>query len=607
MAVLIPENLRSNKKVPEPIRHAAGALHMGLDDDVTIWYEPLFDLHNQRPHLVVLEPRVGLVMVEVVTFDVLGGLRGKLHLNVDGDEVEVESPLRRAEEFAVAFRDAVDARPAVAHVPVASVAVFPKLTREQADEMGVGKVVDLNHCLFKRDLDVAREDGGGAGLLRVFHRARDRSLDVELTAAQVDEVRGVVHPDVVINAKPIQGALFSASQTSDDVMLVMDRKQESMAKTMGSGHRVIRGVAGSGKTLVLVHRARTLASLLPSKKVLVTCYTKSLASQLRGQLADCSNVDVRNLDKVMSEVLSRAGVKHPGYSDPSAVAREALRALDANPNSPKFRAVLVDEAQDFYTEALQFCVRLLESTDPDEQDLIIVADSAQNIFRRDFNWKSAGINAQGRTKYLRVNYRNTKEILSFAYAFLTEGAALGGDAQLDFDDEAAIIPPEAAERSGSEPRVVAAKDRADEVAQVVDAVKQYMGSRSRARSIAVLHGDGAQSLATGVAKALADSDLPFFWVTEPGHEANKDLAGSTDAPIVLSTIKSAKGLEFPAVVVFGLGAADELDPARKLAYVGFTRAVNDLTVVVGTDSPFRGALLASTDKRPDNDSQRRSR
>ena len=61
--------------------------------------------------------------------------------------------------------------------------------------------------------------------------------------------------------------------------------------------------------------------------------------------------------------------------------------------------------------------------------------------------------------------------------------------------------------------------------------------------------------------------------------------------MIVSTIQSAKGLEFPDVVVCGLGAPDgDLTAARKLLYVGFTRAVDRLAVVVGADSPFRDDL-----------------
>ena len=44
-----------------------------------------------------------------------------------------------------------------------------------------------------------------------------------------------------------------------DIIRVMDIQQEQLARSMGEGHRVIHGVAGSGKTMILGYRAQYLA------------------------------------------------------------------------------------------------------------------------------------------------------------------------------------------------------------------------------------------------------------------------------------------------------------------------------------------------------------
>jgi superfamily I DNA and RNA helicase len=43
------------------------------------------------------------------------------------------------------------------------------------------------------------------------------------------------------------------------IMRVMDMQQEQLARSLGDGHRVIHGVAGSGKTMILGYRAEYLA------------------------------------------------------------------------------------------------------------------------------------------------------------------------------------------------------------------------------------------------------------------------------------------------------------------------------------------------------------
>ncbi len=81
-------------------------------------------------------------------------------------------------------------------------------------------------------------------------------------------------------------------------------------------------------------------------------------------------------------------------------------------------------------------------------------------------------------------------------------------------------------------------------------------------------------------------------MTDPKERDNKHMAGSTDEPVVVSTIHSAKGLEYPHVIVCGLGARDDQTTARKLLYVGFTRATHHLSVVTHRGSPFCESLAA---------------
>jgi hypothetical protein len=599
VAVLIPDDLRSRKDVPPTVRRVAGALGVALDGDVTIWYEPLFDRSGTRPDLVVLDPRYGLLIVEVLKGDgrsrLLGAINGQLRVVTEGRESFIPAPSVRGEQFAEVLRQAIGQDPRLADIPVGVLTAFTTMTRENAESKQVGTVVDLDRSLFKDDLEAAISNAEPTFLLRAFARATDGSLSRALGEDQITALRALVHPESVVQPRPSQGSLFSAAALDGDVIKVMDRQQERVAKSLGSGHRVIRGVAGSGKTLVLVHRAKLLSRYLPNRRILVTCYTRALASQLRKELADCPNVEVSNLDRLMDQTMRDAGVEHPGYGHGAKpVANAALGALDKL-ETPKFHAVLVDEAQDLDLEALQFCIRLLESSNPDEQDLVIVADSAQNIFKKNFRWSDAGVRAVGRTRVLRVNYRNTRQILSFAYDFLTADDSIVVQSTLDQDDEAGVIPAEASKRSGAVPQVIEAADMSDEVEKVVAAVKDLYSERSPARSIAVIYGEqpkGSAFLGAALADALDRERLPHLWVTDPEAKDNRDLAGETDFPIVLSTIHSAKGLEFKSVVVCGLGARDDRVTARKLAYVGMTRAVDELIVVVGAESPFRRDLLA---------------
>ena len=46
---------------------------------------------------------------------------------------------------------------------------------------------------------------------------------------------------------------------------MLDLRQERNAHSLGEGHRIVYGVAGSGKTIILIARARQSHKILTSK------------------------------------------------------------------------------------------------------------------------------------------------------------------------------------------------------------------------------------------------------------------------------------------------------------------------------------------------------
>ncbi|MEW6751172.1 MAG: 3'-5' exonuclease [Candidatus Latescibacterota bacterium] len=595
MAFLVPDNLKSRRDVPGPIQRVAKALEMGLDDRATVWFEPPFDPSRQKPHFVLLLPDRGVVVMEVFEAKaggILGTVRGKVRLTRDGQEVEVDSPLARAERFAATLRERVRAEPRLSglEVTVGAGAVLASLTQEEAQAARLERVLDLTKCLCRPELDAALAGTGEAAVLRkpVAMVAGTHRDPLPEEAEKV--LRGLIQPEVVIGRVTAtageQLTIFRPPEGDEDVVRVMDRQQEAMAKSLGDGHRVIRGVAGSGKTLILVYRAQLLARALPQHRFLLACYNRSLAGELRALLDEYPNIEVCNIDRLMSREIYAAGLVHPGYvNDPTGeeVAKAALEALQAG-QGERYRAVLIDEGQDFSTSYLRFALGLLQEG---ADDFVIVADSAQRIYRRACSWKSAGIQAQGRTRILRVNYRNTREILAFASAFLLAGGDVETDVNPDAENEDAVIPPDTAKRSGPQPVLRVCGDSAEETRAVVQQVESWVARAAGSRSIGVLYGTSGDGGAAAVYDALCAAGIDVFWVTDSADRTARDRLCSAESPVVLCTVQSAKGVEFPKVVLCLLWK-DDLEPAenRKLTYVGMTRASNELTVVTTRSNPL---------------------
>jgi len=93
----------------------------------------------------------------------------------------------------------------------------------------------------------------------------------KLTPTQIDVLRSVIHPEIVIRA-------------GETDLAVLDLRQERNARAIGDGHRIVYGVAGSGKTVLLIARAKMLAED-SDKRILVLCYNRLLAQHLQAALA----------------------------------------------------------------------------------------------------------------------------------------------------------------------------------------------------------------------------------------------------------------------------------------------------------------------------------
>lgn len=595
MAYLIPDNLRSRKDVSKGARDVASALQTGLDDSATVWFEPLFDPSGQAPDFVVLDPQRGVIVLaieDVSAADVLGAIRGEIHQALDGGGEAIRTPLARASHFAHTLLQRVEPHADLAGTPIVAGVAFSNLTRSEARAAGLDAAVDLESSLFSEDLSAARAGEGEAQLQRILARLAG-ALDSELRPGQLDRLRGLMHPDTIITrpgaGRPgVQLPIFS-DPDDGDVIRVMDRRQEAMAKSLGAGHRVIRGVAGSGKTLILIYRGQLLARNFPQRRFLLTCYGRALAGHLRRALIHAPNVEVAHIDRVAKRFLDSAGMRHPGYDDGGdAFWRTALEAQARLPDD-RYDGVLVDEAQDFSTEMLRFARGLLK--DPDDGDLVVVADAAQKIFKTSFSWQSAGIRAAGRTRILRVNYRNTREILEFAHAFLLSGGTVTADEAPEVDDENAVIAPTSARRSGPSPTVLLVDD---DVRAVLTAVSGWMSGDGAGDRIGVLYCTSSACNPTALRDALEAQGIDVFWATDDRSKDSKDLMAQANEQVILSTVQSAKGMEFPRVVLTGLWRTDgERDGNIRTGYVGMTRAQNFLTIIHPPDGPAAAALKAA--------------
>lgn len=178
----------------------------------------------------------------------------------------------------------------------------------------------------------------------------------------------------------------------------LTRAQRPHAMPRGPGWFRLQGPAGSGKSMLLAHKAAVLAS--QGKDVLIACfnitlrnYLHELVSQMRYDF-DWRHITIRHVHELFKEVRLHFLAPVPG--DPESDTNDFLdrvypelaeRLLSSNPHHRfRYDAVLVDEGQDF--SAAFF--RVLAACLAEDGELLLVRDPDQNLYDKDAKWCDSG-------------------------------------------------------------------------------------------------------------------------------------------------------------------------------------------------------------------------
>jgi hypothetical protein len=584
-------------------RRVLHQLRRCLDDDCLIWHNVPIGPRARQPDFVVLGPRLGILLLEVKDWKrstLVGATRDAVELATAHGRVTQANPLRQARDYALELVDLMKADPALTHgdgpfrgkllFPYGWGVVFSHLRRADVEDTDFGSVFPGHHVLMRDELDETVDPGE-------FHRRLLGLFTVHyphtLTLPQRDRIRWHLFPELRVRPQASLdfGSGDDAAPAVPDLLQVMDLQQEQIARTLGEGHRVIHGAAGSGKTMILIYRAQHLAAAArPEQPVLVLCFNRTLADriavQLRARGVD-ERVQVRTFHSWCKDVVDSYQLSVPQTESQQAwyeaLARTVERALERGfvPGG-QYTALLIDEAHDFEDAWLRMATRLV---DPNTRSLLVLYDDAQSIYqskRRKFNFASVGIEARGRTSVLRLNYRNTAEVL--ALAVQCARSLLEGAGEARGEDEIPVVQPASAGRRGAMPTLLTAHDAKEEAELIAERVQDAHASGTPLEDIAVLC--RAKYLMAPIERALRTRGLA---VQSMQAQAFRRFDWSKPS-VKLLTLHSAKGLEFPLVFVAGLQAMpmrdESLEEAARLLYVGMTRATHQLVLSAHGHSPI---------------------
>lgn len=452
--------------------------------------------------------------------------------------------------------------------------------------------------------------------------------------------------------------------------------QRKIAEKTYSGPARVLGTAGTGKTVVAMHRARFLASKLGEKeKILFTTFTKNLASDIRENLRkictieEFRKIDVINLDAFVAQYLKAAGFsaeikygeemdeywKNAIEENPNdlpvedsfyeeewnrvVVAQEAFtleayikasrngrgtrldrksrmqvwkvfesyqnamkedhvrdvntamyecKLLISKNTEPLYKNIIVDEGQDFSANAFRL-LREMAGKER-EDDIFIVGDSHQRIYKNKASLSRSGINIRGRSGILRINYRTTEEIRKCAIALL-EGLSFD-----DLDEETLLDEKCQSLTHGDIPVLKHFSNANEEMDFIVSEIKKLTDNGVNINDICIVA--RTKKMISNYIADLTQKGIRLFQI-KPNTVDDRSFDG-----LRIATMHRVKGLEFQYVFVVAMNkgivplpsAIAETDAVSKqetitaekcLLYVSVTRAQKGAYITsYGTKSEF---------------------
>ena len=636
MAQMVPETI--SKNAPSSEKYLFSIFRDFLPDDFMVWHNPKAENEGnelKEPDFVILSKSIGLLFVEAKGY-VLNNIKGgdmktitverpiskkRPRPTIDKEKHPLADALRKKNDHITRLKCEsilINPNKNSPHFgnllfPFWHCAIWTNIRTSDLEKKPEYKDIFLRNSILLRDHidEWCKKEPKSQAVIDHFQKifGNDaRRTFAPLTDDQVKTINGVLNPSVAIKKELAKQSSWNIPHKIPDnatIIKTLDLQQESIAKKIGDGHRVISGVAGSGKTLILISRAKNLLRKNPEARILVTCFNVTLAAHLRSKICGAQNsqirlqqqgIFIRNYDSWAGSICYYGKKDFPGFNHPEDTRADLLSAnvievLNQNQHL-KYDAILVDETHLMHPSWLKTLTIALK--DPKEGALLLVDDANQKLRkRRSFTWKGVGINVigGGKSKILKENYRNTREILNSAWNILSY--LKGENKKLD-QPTFPIIEPNKAKRSGEKPKLILV-DNANNISSLaIESSKREIQSGQDANQIAFLyHADlGRINQLYLQARKIFESDK-IYWVSE-NQESKKNYDFSYEG-IRLITTQSSLGLEFNSVYLlwgqdFDQAVKDkDIEQFHEL-YVAMTRAQDRLTII-STSTSIVGKLL----------------
>ncbi len=600
---------------------------------------------NARPtDALIIHPDLGAFLVEVKGWivDEISQIEAGTIFRRAGGYEEARNPWKQVQDASAQLQKAT--RKVIQHRGLTTkqiphfdwVVAFPNISKASWLEKGYDKSLHESEALFAEDLADPQ-----ALLLRLKLYVKSKaSWRLPFSREQLDHVREALGSSEVISQRRQREPGPTNEKLGDKIAAIelkdkrLSAEQLRLIEARFDGRpQLVRGVAGSGKSIVLVRNLARLAnrelnreqlSLLggtEEKRFLIVCFNRSLVPFLRGLFEESFRaltygdpppgvVDIFYMNGLLYELSTDRGgpLTYQNIRDYKKHGDEKMRHIAAHNSNQidllaktnqnllrrlQYDAIYVDEGQDLFDEEYLLLMRLLrEDRETGLKNIVIFYDDAQNLYGLPRpTWSNLGIQITGgRTSVMKTCFRNTRPTIEFAFNLLLGVTAETRVTTKQFADVAHLkenglvveLPDRwqirFADRSeGPAPDVQLFDTREQEVLWIAAKVNHLiLDEKVRSEDILVLfHGPSENLIFPDLEAAIRSACTSIGRLRKPFGKAGnpeKDKYIFEDSALTTTTVQSAKGYDCPIVILAGADLFSTDTEGRTSFYVGATRA-----------------------------------
>lgn len=285
---------------------------------------------HQNPDFVIVSRDIGVIVLEVKDWiKLLEVSQNEVRVQRrDGTEITYENPVKIAREYALNLADRFKNDPDLVKLrkgkkeltfPWIYAVALPNIAGEIISDIENLGIWDKGRVLSQHEMTPQFFEQA----LFALPVPPPIKLTRPLPDHSINSIRAVINPRWIIRdidnnpigtqtveqTNLIESPLpFSTvSKVSQPPLLPTTDQLEEKAKDIiqNASVRLVRGVAGSGKSLVLAKRAQFLAEQHPDMKILVLAFNVELVKDLTRRIPGAANLEVINFHKLCAQILGR--------------------------------------------------------------------------------------------------------------------------------------------------------------------------------------------------------------------------------------------------------------------------------------------------------------